>query len=306
MKALITGINGFVGPYLREELENHGYNVVGIALCSDNNDTKSLDLLNKDALATFLISEHVDVVFHLAAQSSVALSWKTPQKTFEINVIATINLLDCIAEYCPKTKLLLVGSSDQYGNLKEKGELVSESTILQPQTPYAISKRAQEELALLYVKTKQLSIYLTRSFNHAGAGQKTGFMIPDFASGIVAVERGEKDFLSVGNLEAKRDFTHVTDIVRAYRLIVEQGRIGEIYNVGSGQVYSAQEILDKLVALSSVAITTKQDPQKMRPSDTPVIRCDNAKLKEHTGWDVSVGIDIILEEVLDSFRNQSE
>lgn len=304
MKALITGINGFVGSYLKEELEQNGYEVLGVSRSTSANNAKQLDLLKKDTLLAFLKEIQVDVIFHLAGQASVARSWQDPQNTFELNVIATLNLLECVENVCPNTKILIVGSSDQYGNLKERGESVCETMPLFAQNPYAISKKAQEDLALLFAHTKNIPIYCTRSFNHAGAKQKIGFMIPDFSSGIVSVERGEKEFLSVGNLEAKRDFTHVKDIARAYRLIVERGTIGEVYNVGSGNVYSAQEILDKLISLSDTSVIVKKDPDKMRPSDTPVIRCDNTKLKRETGWEAKIGLDVILEETLNQFRNQ--
>ena len=144
---------------------------------------------------------------------------------------------------------------------------------------------------------------MTRSFNHAGAGQGKGFLIPDFASGIVAVERGEAPCLRVGNLTARRDFTHVRDIVRAYRLIAEKGRSGEVYNVGSGRTYSTQEILDRLGVLANCPIPVEQDPAKMRPSDTPVICCDHSKLTQDTGWDTKISMDEMLFEVLNNWRN---
>lgn len=297
MKALITGGRGFAGSYLKKELIEHGYTLVDMD-CGG----KPLDLLQKEDLNRLLCDRKPDYIYHLAGQASVPLSWKDPYHTFESNVGATLNLLEGVAQHCPSAKILLVGSSDQYGNLKERGELVSENIPLQPQTPYAISKRAQEELGILYHKTKGLSIYLTRSFNHAGAGQRIGFMISDFASGITKIEKGEESYLSVGNLEAKRDFTHVSDIVRAYRLILERGSVGEIYNVGSGTVHSAQEILEKLIFLSSAKIEVRQDPDKMRPSDTPVIRCDNRKLNQDTGWEPCVPLDEILQETLEFFR----
>ena len=145
---------------------------------------------------------------------------------------------------------------------------------------------------------------MTRSFNHGGAGQKTGFMIPDFVSGIVKVERGEQDCLRVGNLTSKRDFTHVKDVVRAYRLIAEKGKPGEVYNVGSGTTYSAQEVLDKLIALSTAPIIVRQDPARMRPSDTPVICCDHQKLTADTGWIPERNLNEILTDTLAYYRNQ--
>ena len=145
---------------------------------------------------------------------------------------------------------------------------------------------------------------MTRSFNHGGAGQRTGFMIPDFASGIVRVERGEAEAVSVGNLASKRDFTHVKDVVRAYRMIAEKGKSGEVYNVGSGETHSAGEILDRLIAMANCPVPVRQDPARMRPSDTPVIRCDRTKLTRDTGWVPELGLDRILEDTLEYYRNR--
>ena len=304
-KALITGSQGFVGNYLRKELEDNGYTVTGLDIQTGENVIVA-DLLDANAIQSVIESVQPDVIFHLAGQANVAKSWSIPQKTIEINVIAAINLMDAVRKNKPDCRMVLVGSSDQYGNLGEAGKLVSEALVTNPQTPYAVSKKAQEEMAQVYVKSYGLNISMTRSFNHAGAGQGKGFLIPDFAFGIVAVERGEQLCLSVGNLTAKRDFTHVKDVVRAYRLIAEKGHAGEVYNVGSGITYSAQEILDKLCALSKCEISVKQDPAKMRPSDTPVICCDHSKLSEHTGWQPIETLDTMLEETLTYYRRLSE
>ena len=244
------------------------------------------------------------MIFHLAGQPDVGKSWKIPQKTFAINVLAAINLMEGMRKVCPEAPMVIVGSADEYGSLKEAGASVSEETPMNPMNPYAISKDAQEKLGKAYAKAYGLKICMTRSFNHGGAGQRTGFMIPDFASGIVKVERGEAEAVSVGNLASKRDFTHVKDIVRAYRLIAEKGRPGEVYNVGSGRTYSAGEILDKLIALAKCPIPVRQDPARMRPSDTPVICCDNSKLKADTGWEPEHSLEDILEDTLEYYRER--
>ena len=300
-KALITGSQGFVGHYLRHELENHGYTVTGLDI-QTGEDVLEIDLLDKTAVESVIEQLQPDVVFHLAGQANVAKSWAIPQKTVELNVIAAINLMEAVRQKKTDCRMVLVGSSDQYGNLGEAGKLVSESVATNPQTPYAVSKKAQEEMASVYAKAYGLNISMTRSFNHAGAGQGKGFLFPDFAAGIVAVERGEQTCLRVGNLTAKRDFTHVKDVVRAYRLIAEQGRTGEVYNVGSGRTYSAQEILDKMCSLALCQIPIEQDAAKMRPSDTPVICCDHTKLTEHTGWQPEISIDVMVQEMLDAWR----
>ena len=176
---------------------------------------------------------------------------------------------------------------------------------MQPMNPYAISKAAQEQLGMAYAKSYGLRVCMTRSFNHGGAGQRPGFMIPDFASGIVRVERGEADAVSVGNLTSRRDFTHVKDVVKAYRLIAEKGKPGEVYNIGSGVTYSAQEVLDKLIGMAKCPVTVRQDPARMRPSDTPVICCDNRKLKKDTGWEPELGMEEILKETLEWYRSNA-
>lgn len=302
-KALITGSQGFVGHYLRRELEEHGYAVTGLDLKTGDSVIVA-DLLDGDVAKTIIAQEQPDMIFHLAGQANVRKSWELPRMTVELNVNAAINLMEAVRHEKPGCRMVLVGSSDQYGHLGEAGKLVSETLATQPQTPYAVSKKAQEEMASVYVKAYELNISMTRSFNHAGAGQGKGFLIPDFASGIVAVERGQQPCLRVGNLTARRDFTHVRDVVRAYRLIAEKGQAGEVYNVGSGITYSAEEILDKLCDLARCPISVEQDPAKMRPSDTPVICCDHSKLTAHTGWEPTISMDEILQEVMTYWREK--
>ena len=305
-KALITGSEGFVGKYLRQELEANGYEVTGLDLIPGLN-TVIADLLNPEQVITIIQKEQPDCIFHLAGQANVGMSWQIPQKTVEININAAINLMEAVRKCDLKqTGILLVGSSDQYGNLREAGVSVSENTPMNPMTPYAISKVAQETMGRAFSKAYRMHICMTRSFNHGGAGQKLGFMIPDFASGIVKVERGEQSFLSVGNLSSRRDFTHVKDVVRAYRLIMEKGISGEVYNVGSGSTWSAQEILDKLVSSTTCIIPVRQDPARMRPSDTPVICCDHSKLSKDTAWEPELTIDDILTDSLEFWRRQPE
>ena len=303
MRALITGSQGFVGRYLRRELEESGYEVVGLDIQPGEGAVQA-DLLNPEQLAAAVRQAEPDAVFHLAGQADVARSWKIPQKTMEINVLAAVNLMEAARAFNPSVRMVLVGSSDQYGNLGEAGRMVSESLATHPQTPYAVSKKAQEEMAQVYVRAYGMNICMTRSFNHGGAGQRLGFLIPDFASGIVKVERGEAKSLKVGNLTSRRDFTHVKDVARAYRLIGEKGKPGEVYNVGSGVTWSAQEILDKLCAMAVCPIPVEQDPARMRPSDTPVICCDHTKLTTDTGWQPQIPLEDILSDTLREWRER--
>ena len=306
MKALITGSLGFVGKYLRAELENNGYEVVGLDILSGDKTLRA-DLLDAAQIERILEEQRPDAIFHLAAQADVGKSWRMPKLTMELNIVASVNLLEAVRQTDPQgIRLLIVGSSDQYGNLGAAGASVTEDMALQPQTPYAISKRAQEELAKLYARSYGMNICMTRSFNHGGAGQRTGFMIPDFASGIVKIERGEAAELCVGNLTSRRDFTHVKDVVRAYRLIAEKGRSGEVYNVGSGRTWSAQEVLDMLIGMAKCDIPVRQDPARMRPSDTPVICCDHSKLTRDTGWAPEMGMAQIVADTLQFYRSMAK
>ena len=304
MKALITGSEGFVGRYLRTELEAHGYTVTGLDLQAGP-QTLAVDLLDAEATLDAVRTTAPEVIFHLAGQANVGKSWRIPGKTIELNEIAAVNLLEAVRTVCPDCAVVLVGSSDQYGSLQEAGVSVSEETKMQPMNPYAISKAAQEQLGMAYAKSYGLRVCMTRSFNHGGAGQRPGFMIPDFASGIVRVERGEADAVFVGNLTSRRDFTHVKDVVKAYRLIAEKGKPGEVYNIGSGVTYSAQEVLDKLIGMAKCPVTVRQDPARMRPSDTPVVCCDNRKLKKDTGWEPELGMEEILKETLEWYRSNA-
>lgn len=304
MKALITGSLGFVGKYLRAELAQNGYEVVGLDV-RPGEGTLQADLLDAEQVEQVIDMQRPDAIFHLAAQADVGKSWKAPRLTMELNIVASVNLLEAVRQANPNgIRLVIVGSSDQYGNLGAAGASVNEDMELKPQTPYAISKRAQEELAKLYARSYGMNICMTRSFNHGGAGQRTGFMIPDFASGIVKVERGEAEALSVGNLSSRRDFTHVKDVVRAYRLIAEKGRSGEVYNVGSGVTWSAQEVLDMLRGMAKREIPVRQDPARMRPSDTPVICCDHGKLTRDTGWEPELGMEQIVRDTLEYYRSK--
>jgi GDP-4-dehydro-6-deoxy-D-mannose reductase len=302
MKALITGSRGFVGQYLAAELSANGYIVSGIDLTEDEN-TKSVDLLDIRAVRDYVNAIQPDVLFHLAAQAAIPLSWKDPQKTFELNVIGTINLLETVRMEKRACRVVIVGSADQYGAISS-AEAISEDMALRPQNPYAASKKAQEDMALIYAKFYSMDICLTRSFNHSGPGQKPGFLIPDLCHGITQVEQGKTSCMKIGNTEAIRDFTDVRDIVKAYRLICEKGIKGEIYNVGSGKGRKVRDVLDALVGMAYCEIPVQPDIDRMRVSDTPVLVCDNTKLKRHTGWEPLLSFEQALKDSLEYYRNQ--
>lgn len=303
MKALITGSTGFIGSHLTAELEANGYEVVRCDL-KETKDTVAMDIMNPEMIQSVLEKHQPDVIINMAGQANVGLSWKKPQLTVQLNTVGLINILETVRAVNPQIRVIAVGSSDEYGNLKEIGANVTEDIPVKPITPYAISKQAQELFAQLYVRSYGMDICMIRLFNLGGPGQAKGYIISDFSSGIAEVEAGKKEFMSVGNLESARDFTHVKDACRAVRLIVEKGHTGEVYNISSGVTHKAQEVLDKLVVMAKIPVEVRQDPARMRPSDTPVVCGNHDKLTAHTGWQPKLGLDQILEDALDYWRAQ--
>lgn len=302
MRALITGSEGFIGKHLTAELENNGYEVVRCDLHGEA-PVVPLNILDQEAVLGVISRYRPDVLINMAGQANVGLSWKKPQMTLEINTVGTLNLLEAIRAVKPEMRVIAVGSSDEYGVLLDRGINVTEDMEIHPTTPYAISKQAQEEFCQLYCRAYGMNICMTRQFNLGGAGQAKGFMISDFASGIAEIEAGRQAYLSVGNLQSARDFTHVKDACRAVRLIAEKGHAGEIYNICSGKTYTAQEVLDRLINMSQVSIEVRTDPARMRPSDTPVICGNHDKLTAHTGWEPEKSMVEILTDALNYWRS---
>ena len=303
MKALITGSEGFVGMHLCAEFEENGYEVVRCDI-TENDNTVLMDIMRINDVKRILEQYKPSILINLAGQANVGLSWKKPQRTVEINTIGTINILEAVREINPSIRVVVMGSSDEYGQLKDKGRNITEESPVNPMNPYAISKVAQELFAKLYVSNYNLNVCMVRQFNLGGAGQAKGFLISDFASGIVEIEAGLRNNLAVGNLESARDFTHVKDACRAIRLIAEKGYPGEIYNISSGETHTVREILYKLISMAKVPVEIHVDSARMRPSDTPVICGNHDKITEHTGWMPEIGLEEILEEELSYWRKQ--
>ena len=302
MKALITGSKGFIGSHLSAELEANGYELIKCDI-AEGNGIVAMNIMDQAMVQRVLEKYQPDVLINMAGQANVGLSWMKPQFTVELNTIGLINILEAARTVDPKMRVIAVGSSDEYGNLREIGANVTEDIPVKPITPYAISKQAQELFAQLYVNSYGMDICMVRLFNLGGAGQMKGYMIADFASGVADVEAGKSTQVSVGNLTSARDFTHVKDACRAMRLIAEKGHKGEVYNICSGVTHTAQEVLDKLIGMAKVEVRVVQDQARMRPSDTPVVCGNHDKLTEHTGWKPEIGLDQILRDALNYWRN---
>lgn len=311
MKALIIGAAGFVGGHLIRHLACEcGYEVYATKLSHENLDTENasvydLDILDIDAVKNLLETIKPDQIYHLAAQSSVKLSWDRPQLTADINIKGTINVLEAARELEKSPKVLLVGSGEEYGYLQPDEIPVKEDTVLRAGNIYAATKACQGMLGEIYSRAYKMDIVMVRAFNHIGPGQADIFVIADFCRHVVLAEAGKKEpVISVGNLAAERDFTDVRDIVRAYSALMKSGKSGQTYNVGSGKARSIQSMLDMILEKSSVKIEVKQDSSRMRPSDVPTIAADITRIKNDTGWQPEIALSDTIDDIIAYWRKK--
>jgi GDP-4-dehydro-6-deoxy-D-mannose reductase len=298
MKALITGINGFVGPYLKEHLLDKKIEINGTDVSNGVDVDFVIDLLDKQAVYDLVCDVKPDFIFHLAAQSSVKLSFTEPKLTREVNVTGTKNLLDAVKVIVPDSKILVISSADVYG-VPDKIPLI-ENFELNPVSPYGDSRLEQEKLALGY----GLNLVISRSFIHTGPGQKPLFVCSDFAKQIVEIENGKENVISVGNIDVRRDFTDVRDIVKAYLLALEKCDFNNVYNICSGKIYSIKDILDILLNMADEHIEVRVDQSKLRGNDIMVLAGDNTKFVNATGWKPEIPIEQTLKDLLDYWRNE--
>jgi GDP-4-dehydro-6-deoxy-D-mannose reductase len=246
-----------------------------------------------------------DVIFHCAAFVSVKRSFENPSLTFETNVIGTINLLEAVRRASVDAKVMVPGSAEEYGKVEPSLMPIKESTPLAAKNPYGLSKIAQEKQSQYYFETQGMKVFLSRSFHYTGPGQPTGFVCSDFAKQVAEMEKNSKaPVISVGNLKAKRDFTDIRDVCRAYVHIVDEGRPGQAYNVCSGKSVAMSEVLETLVGMSSKKVKVEVDQSKMRPSDVPDFVGDNSKLRKETKWSPTIPIKESLRDVLDFWRSR--
>ncbi len=315
-KVLITGITGFAGSFLAEHLlAQKEYIISGTYLTSaslanvvhikKDLNLVLINLLDKDKVFELVSKIKPDLIFHLAALSSPSDSFKSPAETITNNVAAQVNLLEAVRlKNLINSRILITSSADIYGVVSEKDLPIDESTPFMPANPYAVSKITQDFLALQYFISYKLNIIRVRPFNHIGPRQAPGFVVSDFAKRIAQIETvAEKPILRVGNLNAKRDFTDVRDMVDAYILALEKGSVGSVYNIGSGKAYSIEEILNILLSMAKVKITVEVDSKLIRPSDTPKLICNNNKFMQTTGWKPTIPIEQTLKDTLDYWRN---
>ena len=317
-KVLITGITGFVGSHLADYLLSLGNMQIWGTIRHRSKLDNILHIQDKiklrdcnvvDAISVMQIIKEIkpDVIHHLAAQSFVPTSWKAPQETLNTNIISTVNILEAVREYCKDCVVHIVGSSEEYG-LVYKDELpITEGNTLRPLSPYGVSKVTQDLLAQQYCRSYGLRTRISRAFNHEGPRRGEVFVTSDFARQIIDIERGVKDTIKVGNLEAIRDFTDVRDVVKAYWLLVNKGENGIPYNIASGEGISIKELLSMFIKFSNIVdkvnLNIEGDINKMRPSDVPVLIGDSWLIHQ-LGWCPEITLEQTVKDILDYWRNK--
>lgn len=309
-KALIIGAAGFVGNYLIDHIQKNCIWSIAVTkmvhetIKKENIEVFDLDILDKSTIVNLLKIVRPDYIVHLAAQSSVGLSWKNPGLTVDVNIKGSLNVLDAIRELDYKPRVLLIGSGEEYGHVKPSEIPIGEENVLRPGNIYAATKACQNMIGKIYSQAYDMELMMVRAFNHVGPNQAPLFVVADFCKQVAFIEKGLcESVIRVGNLSARRDFSDVRDVVRAYTLLLEHGIAGESYNVGSGQAISIQEILDMILLFARVPISVEVDSTRLRPVDVPVIEADVSKLVECTGWKRAISLKQTIEDTLEYWRN---
>ncbi|MFC3771466.1 GDP-mannose 4,6-dehydratase [Paenibacillus sp. GCM10012303] len=306
MKALVTGATGFVGEYLCRYLVSIGYEVWGTSrrsspVMADEWKIVTLNLNDQGAILSLLNDIKPDEIYHLAGQSSVKYSWNNKIETMDSNFGVTMNLLEALVSSTISTqsKLLVVGSSEEYGKVCTDSMPISETTPLNPISPYGVSKASVHLLSKHYINSYGLDIVHARPFNHIGPGQGSGFVATDFAKQVAEIELGNRvnPEIIVGNLTAKRDFLDVRDIVKAYQMLMVRGKSGEVYNICSSKPVEICYLLNYFVSQSNKKINVTVDENLLRPVDFPVYFGNNSRLIADTGWRRTIPLEISLNDI---------
>lgn len=313
--ALITGITGFAGSHLAELLLREGVEVHGIQRWRSKSDNIDLikekiqfheaDLLDAHSLYTVVDEVKPNFIFHLAAQSYVQSSWASPSNTLEVNIIGTVHLFEAVRKSGLPITIQIACSSEEYGKVMPNEVPILEKNPLRPLSPYAVSKLAMDYLGYQYFESYGIKIIRTRGFNHTGPRRGDVFAESTFAKQIAEIEKGKKEpVVYVGNLDARRDYTDVRDMVRAYYLAVEKCKSGEVYNIATGKAWKIGEVLNLLLSKSRVKIVVKEDPARMRPSDVEVLVGDSTKFRNATGWKPEIPFEKTMEDLLNYWREK--
>ena len=317
-KILITGFSGFVSRHFLDFLykENLAYEILGVDINQpqmslevyrDKLDVKfkTLNLLEKEALNALIADFRPDYILHLASFSSVAYSWNFPADCFNNNTQIFLNLTECLRENdLLDCRFLSVGSSEEYGNVTEEQLPLYEDMKLEPVSPYAVARVAQEMMAKVLVDGFGMNIILTRSFNHIGPYQDTRFVIPSFVRRVMDVVQSgaNSGVIETGDITIVRDFVDVRDVVRAYYLLLTEGTPGEIYNISSGKGIALSDVIAKIADLLSIEIECRVNPMFVRPGDNQKIVGSFEKIQKELGWKPEIPLSQTLRDMVEEMR----
>ncbi|MBI4629159.1 MAG: GDP-mannose 4,6-dehydratase [Candidatus Rokubacteria bacterium] len=316
MRVLITGITGFVGSHLAEYALKAGAEVVGSLRWRSRLEhvegirqrVRLIECDLRDAMSTraLVAQAKPDRVFHLAAQSFVQASFNAPAESLHTNVICQVNLLEGLRAERREPRILVVGSSEEYGLVHEHETPITEQSPLRPLSPYAVSKVTQDLMGYQYWKSYGQHIVRSRAFNHSGPRRGDVFATSTFARQIAEIEAGVREpVIHVGNLTPRRDFSDVRDIVRGYWLMLERGEPGEVYNLCAGRAWSIRWVLDFLLAESKTRdVSILEHPDRLRPSDVPLLLGDGGKIAKALGWRTEIPFEQTLRDLLDYWRQR--
>lgn len=313
MKVLITGITGFVGSHLAEYALQQGAEVFGtirwrsqtenIEGTRDRLKLIECDLTDAVSVQRLLQQAQPDRIFHLAAQSFVPTSWHAPSDTLNTNILSQLNLLEAVRG--TSTRIQLAGSSEEYGLVHPEEVPIREENPLRPLSPYAVSKVAQDMMGYQYHQSYGIHVVRTRAFNHTGPRRGYVFVESNFARQVACIEKGvQEPVVRVGNLEARRDYTDVRDVVRAYWLALERAQPGEVYNICHGDSWKIQEVLDFFLSQSTVRVEVQVDPDRLRPSDVQILEGSYDRFREATGWEPVIPLEQTFRDLLDYWRER--
>jgi GDP-4-dehydro-6-deoxy-D-mannose reductase len=311
VRALITGVGGFVGRHLLGHLLEEGDQVFGLGRRGDLGGLPGgvtafpVDLAYQAQVEAAVREAQPEVVYHLAAQSSPRESLEDPWATLSNNLQGQMNLLEAVRKLEPRPRVLVVGSSDEYGDVRPEDVPTNETAPLRPTTPYAVSKVGQDMMGYQYFAQHHLPVVRVRPFNHTGPGHDARFVIPSIARQLAQIEAGEREaVLHVGNLDVQRDFTDARDMVRAYRLAAVRGEAGEVYNLGRGEAIRIGAIVDTLVADCRVPVRVLVDPTLLRRVDLPRQQADISKFTQLCGWQPRIAWQTTLQDTLQYWRQR--
>lgn len=298
MRALVTGASGFVGKYLVAALQRDGAEVLACGGPRDGGDYFPIDLLDVASLARALEAARPQVVFHLAAQTFVPEALESPLETYDVNAMGTARLAEAVRRYASvPPRVIFASTAEVYGPRAAGDYPLRENLEMQPGNPYGASKAAAEAMLRAAARSFDGDVVIARSFNHVGPGQNERFVVASFAAQLARIARGAPPQLFVGDLTPARDFLDVRDVVEAYLALARGGERGEIYNVCSGRAVAIRDILRELIAIARVPVEVREDPQRMRASETPLMVGDPAKLRERTGWTPKIPLVQTLRDV---------